>query len=261
MLFLINDTFYFRPDDGAIWHISDKHEKVNLTPTASRLLVVLIEDQGEVVTREEIFRKVWDNWGMEGSNHSLNHFVSQLRKIFNRFDLPKEIITTVPRIGFIFSGDITIVEYGQDITSENRKEISVDEKPTVRESINYLPLFFATILLLFSFYFYYHHNGGYLSFTPIKVGELNNCSIYYLNDNDTISNSLMLKIALPFIKENNISCGVKKTLFLRVDKNVFFNQPGKVYAGICNGDLNDLNTCTNMMDRAWRINEIDSNNK
>src|SRR5215470_12013254 len=78
-------------------------ELLLLPPKAVELLCVLVENNGAVVTKDEIFQKVWQNAFVEETN--LTHNIYLLRKAFK--DLGEtEFIKTIPRRGYRFSGDV-----------------------------------------------------------------------------------------------------------------------------------------------------------
>ncbi|MGL4724685.1 MAG: winged helix-turn-helix domain-containing protein [Scandinavium sp.] len=121
MTFIIDKDIYFRPDDGAIWRCGSEQETKYLTPANSRLLTFLIEQQGLILSRDEIFIAVWDKHGLRSSNHTLNQYISYLRKTFADFGLTTPLIKTIPKTGFIFSGDIAVTV--DSIETPRQKEI------------------------------------------------------------------------------------------------------------------------------------------
>lgn len=125
MYHILNKEVVFSPDDGAIWLKEKADDKVILTPTLNRLLQCLIENHGKVITREEVFQHVWDRWGKEGSNNSLNQFISQLRKIFHSYGFSDDTITTVPRIGFILNNDIAIQTLHEQVPALFKKKLNL----------------------------------------------------------------------------------------------------------------------------------------
>ncbi len=75
-----------------------------LEPKLYRLLEFLVENQGRVVSKEEILRVVWED--TRSADNALTRAIAQLRKALN--DDPKEpqLIQTVPTVGYRFIGDI-----------------------------------------------------------------------------------------------------------------------------------------------------------
>ncbi|WP_187433230.1 winged helix-turn-helix domain-containing protein, partial [Serratia marcescens] len=100
MKYIIDEKVIFRTDDGAIWPSGDEESKVILSPIVSRLLALLLEEKGIIMTRDDIMHRVWTAHGLEASGNSLNQYISQLRKIMSNFGLGDSVIHTLPRIGF-----------------------------------------------------------------------------------------------------------------------------------------------------------------
>ncbi|UWM63220.1 winged helix-turn-helix domain-containing protein [Enterobacter sp. CP102] len=130
MIYLINERIHFRPEDGAIWEGSKKESEVTITITMSRLLTLLLQRKGDVVTRDEILDKVWDAHGLRSSNNSLNKYIAELRKVFTSFEVHDEVITTVPRVGFMLSGNI-IVDILEEKIDNDITEIDIPSVKTV----------------------------------------------------------------------------------------------------------------------------------
>src|SRR5687767_3080366 len=78
-------------DNRFLWH---DDRPVDLPPKALGLLSLLIENEGSVVTKSEIWRVVWDNAFVEETN--LTHHIYLLRKTFRDLGEP-DPIKTVPR--------------------------------------------------------------------------------------------------------------------------------------------------------------------
>ncbi|MDK7017091.1 helix-turn-helix domain-containing protein, partial [Escherichia coli] len=47
----------------------------------------------DIVSREEVLTKVWDNNGLTSSNSNLNQYLSMLRKTFRHYGIDNIIIT------------------------------------------------------------------------------------------------------------------------------------------------------------------------
>jgi DNA-binding winged helix-turn-helix (wHTH) protein len=74
-------------------------EIVSLPLKSVELLCLLVENRGEVVNKQEIFERVWQDSFVEVSVLTQN--IYQLRKTFEEFG-EKDLIKTVPRRGYIF---------------------------------------------------------------------------------------------------------------------------------------------------------------
>ena len=108
MKFIINGQVIFDPDAGTLSLLNDVDDPVQISNPAKRLFLLLITHQGEVVSREIIFKKVWDDFGMVSSNNNLNQCISKLRRIIKNFGVDEEIIATVPKMGFMLRQQIRL---------------------------------------------------------------------------------------------------------------------------------------------------------
>src|SRR5437879_12215777 len=77
-------------------------ERVSLPPKAADLLVVLLEHDGDLVTKEELLKQVWPDTFVEEGNLSKHIFL--LRKTLGESEDGTPYIDTVPKRGYRFSG-------------------------------------------------------------------------------------------------------------------------------------------------------------
>lgn len=78
-------------------------ERVKLTPTEFRLLALLVENTGHVMTHERLLREVW-GWEYVDDIDYLRIYISHLRrKIEPNPRVPRYIVTEA-RVGYFFSG-------------------------------------------------------------------------------------------------------------------------------------------------------------
>lgn len=71
-----------------------------LEPRLMRLLCLLADNEGQVVSRETIIKEIWDDY--PGAGDGLNQGISHLRKILE--DDQRSVIRTLPKIGYLFDG-------------------------------------------------------------------------------------------------------------------------------------------------------------
>jgi DNA-binding winged helix-turn-helix (wHTH) protein/tetratricopeptide (TPR) repeat protein len=75
-------------------------ELVPLSPKALDILSILIDNRGQLVTKERLIQAVWPDSFVEESN--LAHHISVLRKILGKADAGQHHIETVPKRGYRF---------------------------------------------------------------------------------------------------------------------------------------------------------------
>ena len=76
----------------------------NVEPVVMKVLVSLLDANGAVVTREELFEKAWG--GALVGDDSLNRAIARVRKILGEVAPGSSELETIPRTGYRLTGDI-----------------------------------------------------------------------------------------------------------------------------------------------------------
>jgi len=117
---------------------------IPLPPKAVELLLALIESPGRLRTREELLDRVWPNIAVEESNLSQNIFI--LRKALD--DDRDRWISTVPRRGYRFTGEVRRTQEGTPAPEPDRAEVApASSAPIARRRGNIAPVVIAAILI------------------------------------------------------------------------------------------------------------------
>lgn len=126
-------------------------DSIELSLTSTRLLAELLNHRRDVLSREEIFQSVFDQHGARSSNSNLNQYISILRKNFFELGLEKDVIVTIPRVGFRISENVNVSALDEQ-SPENSFTANVipAKKKDNLHAIHYLPII---ILLIMSFPF------------------------------------------------------------------------------------------------------------
>lgn len=90
--------FRLDPEKPCLWRDG---EPVSLTPKAVETLLVLVQQNGKLVAREDLMNAIWPDTFVEDGN--LNFNVSMLRKALGTDEAGEQYIQTVPRHGYRFS--------------------------------------------------------------------------------------------------------------------------------------------------------------
>ena len=88
---------------------------VPLTPKAFDTLLVLVENSGHVIGKEELMRKVWPDSFVEENNLAQN--ISLLRKTLGEEGGGQKYIETVPKRGYRFVADVWEAQGDDDATA------------------------------------------------------------------------------------------------------------------------------------------------
>ena len=93
-------------------------EVVPLTPKVFDLLIMLIENQGRVVEKDQLMNAVWPNTFVEEGNLTQN--ISVLRKALGNGSNGRQYIQTIPRRGYRFTGNIRVVRANEELIIEEQ---------------------------------------------------------------------------------------------------------------------------------------------
>src|SRR6185503_12126908 len=103
-------------------------EVVPLTPKVFETLLVLVQNSGHVVDKDELYKQVWQDVVVEETNLTKN--ISILRKILSEGDAERSFIETVPKRGYRF---VVAVRKSTNEESDNGSKSvgSLDKKSAV----------------------------------------------------------------------------------------------------------------------------------
>jgi DNA-binding winged helix-turn-helix (wHTH) protein/tetratricopeptide (TPR) repeat protein len=93
--------FRLDPQKPCLWR---NGELVSLTPKAVETLLVLVQQNGRLVEREQLMSAIWPDTFVEDGN--LNFNVSVLRKALGTDEAGEQYIQTVPKHGYRFSAEV-----------------------------------------------------------------------------------------------------------------------------------------------------------
>lgn len=124
----IEGNILFCPNNVGFYHDGFYDELVAISSPAARLFSFLIERKGEIVDRDVLLQKVWEDYGLQASNNNLNQCLSTLRRIIKSMGIEKNIIETVPKVGLKIAEDAVIEEI-----NDNQNRVTTTEKTTKKK--------------------------------------------------------------------------------------------------------------------------------
>jgi DNA-binding winged helix-turn-helix (wHTH) protein/tetratricopeptide (TPR) repeat protein len=109
---------------------------VSLSPKSFEILIVLLQSNGRLLTKDELIQKVWPDSFVEESNLTVN--ISALRRALGETTAEQQFIETVPRRGYRFIALVTERHVdGKSVRSEQAALLRSVSPP--------LPPFFAVL--------------------------------------------------------------------------------------------------------------------
>ena len=103
--------FEANPIDGLL---SRSGTKVKIQEQPFRLLLLLLERPGEVVTREELRQRLWPEGTYVDFDGSLNVILKRLRAAIDDDPDNPRFIETIPRRGYRFIAPVSVIETAQE---------------------------------------------------------------------------------------------------------------------------------------------------
>ena len=83
--------------------------RIRVQQQPMKLLEILLERPGEIVTREELRHRVWPNEGFGDFDQALNIAIGKLRSAFGDSAENPRFIETLPKRGYRFIADVSVV--------------------------------------------------------------------------------------------------------------------------------------------------------
>jgi TolB-like protein/DNA-binding winged helix-turn-helix (wHTH) protein/Tfp pilus assembly protein PilF len=106
--------------------------KIRLEGQPIDVLICLLENRGELVTRDELHRKLWPADTFVNFEHGLNAAVKRLRQALNDSAGNPRFVETLPRRGYRFIAPIQAVAVSADVSEVNDVG-AVAETPVTRD--------------------------------------------------------------------------------------------------------------------------------
>jgi DNA-binding winged helix-turn-helix (wHTH) protein/Tol biopolymer transport system component len=130
---LIRQRIHFGPFelDPASGELFKLGHKLNLRGQPVEVLSILLERPGEVVTREELCKRLWPQDTFVDFEHSLNTAIKKLRQALDEDVETPRYIETLPKKGYRFVGKVEAgasVEDAAEKTENQPSEALADEK-------------------------------------------------------------------------------------------------------------------------------------
>lgn len=124
---VIDSRFRIHADTHLLTDLSTE-ATTRLEPRLIRLLFLLAAHPGELVSREQIIREIWNDYG--GAEDGLTQAISFLRKILD--DATKDRIRTIPKKGYLLNATVTATNDAGETLKEEKT--AIETYPPVAEA-------------------------------------------------------------------------------------------------------------------------------
>ena len=110
----IRFPFELSPESG---ELRKNGIRLKLTGQAIDVLILLLENPGRVVAREELQQKLWPGASFGDFDHGLNAAINRLREVLADSATEPKFVETVPRRGYRFIGQIALQAFPERSTA------------------------------------------------------------------------------------------------------------------------------------------------
>jgi TolB-like protein/DNA-binding winged helix-turn-helix (wHTH) protein len=135
--------------------------RIKLQGQPIQILRILLEQPGQLVTREEISQRLWPSDTFVDFEHSLNTAVKKLRTALGDEAETPRYIETLPRRGYRFIGEIASALPAAELTTTEATPVTLESSPVVapsgyfgRRAVVAAAAFLVVIVLAVAVFFY-----------------------------------------------------------------------------------------------------------
>lgn len=265
MEYHLDDRIVFNPEDNTLMSKDDPEQRVDITLTASRLLLLLIRHQGEVLTRDAIMKAVWEYYGLNPSNSSLNQYISVLRGVFRSLGLDGGVIETVPRIGFMLRPELAVqgecqsevtvpllVPPGNVVAPQAAPDSASFRRPSRNLPGLLLASLMLSVLIALVYLNYILQTQAPYALAFESTAPYRECRVLtlpmYEHDNNLPTQALLTEL----ITTSGLTCAPGGELYVHIDGNVAHGKKGKAWVSSCERRTGDGSLqCRDYLSNDW----------
>ncbi|WP_312631241.1 winged helix-turn-helix domain-containing protein [Pantoea piersonii] len=122
MIYNVEDIVLFNAELSMLTHI-ETQECISLTLSQSLILDLILQSGSDILPRDKIIDVLWAHHGINTSGHTLNQYVSLLRRLFARFEM-ENLIITIPRVGLRLNPEVKVTVVMENDKAEKSCEVS-----------------------------------------------------------------------------------------------------------------------------------------
>lgn len=246
MKYLLADVLVYNDEDGSLSRVDAPDEELQiLTGTANAIMQLLVIHHGNVVEREVFLSEVWDERGLQGSNNSLNQYISILRKMLVSQFPDTRFIITIPKTGFMLSADIPV----QPLRAE-RKEVISAEKP--RHGYPARLLCIAMTLLVMTLCFWSVVIKQQQDRTPLYLlTRIGKCPVYTFTPLADVFRGKAISLTQAIQHEGNRPCLNNSVFYLHIQNTLFYDHEGRLVLSPCSLTKSKARACRTLYYYKW----------
>lgn len=238
MKYQLADTLIYNDDDATLT-LMDSAESQRLTDTANAIFSLLVKHAGMVVERDTFLSEVWDRRGLQGSNNSLNQYISILRKMLAAMVPGTSFIVTVPKTGFMLSADLRVVRLNLPSPVSQ-----------ARRDPHWLALFgtIVTLVVCASLLVWKQHKNQSDVFLLSHIGR---CPVYTFAPLADAFHDRAMALAKAIQQEGTFTCSGDEVFYLHIQDALFYGDSGRLVLSQCAHSRGRASACRTLYYYKW----------
>ncbi len=122
---IINQEIIFNANMNELRPLAGNGESISLNAPTARCLLLLLQNCGNVISRDEFLAAVWETRGVVVSQNTFYQNISLLRKSLLKAGLSEDIIITVRQKGFSVAPDTLVIPLSdEECENMNRERLT-----------------------------------------------------------------------------------------------------------------------------------------
>ncbi|MFP2408718.1 transcriptional regulator [Enterobacter ludwigii] len=246
MKYLLADAIVYNDEDGSVSLINAPDlDRQILTCTANAIMKLLVQHHGNVVERDTFLSDVWDQRGLQGSNNSLNQYISIVRKMLSSLLPDTLFIVTVPKTGFMLSADIAVTPLEDDFPV-------VESVPTSRR-IQPEWLFCGVLTLMVVALCI----GACLTKQAHQYSDthllthIGTCPVYTFAPLADVFHTKAMALAQTLQREGNLPCLKNSIFYMHIQRTLFYGHEGRLVLSQCSLTDGKASACRTLYFYEW----------
>jgi TolB-like protein/DNA-binding winged helix-turn-helix (wHTH) protein/Flp pilus assembly protein TadD len=150
--------------------------KIKVQQQPLKLLELLLEHPGEIVTREELRSRIWPSESFGDFDQAVNVAIAKLRGALGDSAENPRYIETLPRRGYRFIAEVAVVDTTKPVTEANRNP-SVDKRLGLQLGWKITGLTLVVVLVVLTSWMLYPRRGPSPEIRSLAVLPLESLSI------------------------------------------------------------------------------------
>lgn len=244
-IILLNNIIEFDNDNSRLLNKSTG-DVINLSLTSSGVLNLLIEHKGDVVSRNEIFDKIFVFNGNNITNNNLNQYISSLRRNIKSLGIEEEFIITVPRVGFMIPRDIITSDIQYEHMEADTTLINYKKKRVIKLITIYGALMCIIISGYLCYFFYKNwemviNQSNIPHLSPTRIDNIKDCNFNIINSNEKFSVEQFSSVIKKNFPNEILKCSKEDTYYLSTSGII--NNRTQQFLLKCKGSIYDTPSC------------------